>query len=137
MKNLMTAFLAITVTASASATQLQNAGCPTNPNLKVSTAASTCNSEGQGKNDVKNAAENKIGLIHYNQVMQSALYQVEKEKEVNAIENLEAEASYNNLMANLVDKIENEKLEIQMEDLASGERFENLMVSLMHLVATP
>ncbi len=135
MKTLFTALVAIAITSSASANHSHNATCPNGCTAKIEAVSAPASGMSQKANDLKNAAENKSGLIHYNQTMQSALSQVEMQKHFDALENIAGENAYHNLMATVMNTLENEKLDSQLDDLAAAQRFENLMLSSLKNIA--
>jgi hypothetical protein len=130
MKTLFTAIVAIAIGTTASATHLHHDDCPANCSAKTASVSSTSKSYDQKVADLKNAADEKAGLMNYNRSMQFALNQVAKQKHIDAIANIESEGAYNNLMSGVISNLEQQKVAEQMEDLTAEQRFANMMHSI-------
>ena len=132
MKTIMTALVAMALSLNASASHEHKAECPKNCPEAIKAEKPVSKSYDQKIADIKQAADDKVSMLHFRQTMQSTLGTIEKQKLQFAIENLEAKNAYNRLMTSMLQTVEQQKSVDQIEDISATNRFEQIMAQTLY-----
>jgi hypothetical protein len=133
MKNILTALVALTVSATAIASNKHSEKCPANCDKVHAFAASVAPvapSTMVRAHLVSEAAAENLSTLNYTLGVQSTLLKLEEEKLREALADLIAMQAYNKLMHGTLTRFTEEKKADMLEDIAAEERYEKLMATM-------
>lgn len=134
MKTILSALVALTVSATAFASNKHSEKCPANcdkAHAFTATVAPAAPSTTMRAYLVSEAAAENLSTLNYTLGVQSTLHKLEEEKLREALADLSAMQAYNKLMHGTLTRFTEEKKADMLEDIAAEERYEKLMSSML------